>query len=317
MEIQKSNNRWIAALGAVCAAILAWGYFFSSNTEADLAYLVGYHFFIAAILSTLFYMIAGRETPNSAKAVSFAAIYVALIAASYMAANMQQRQAIAAIDLALEDMRRLSGDDTQPIELPRREAVATKGDAAALELFLKDRIEAYARLRNDYLLELQAIGWERFLDPRRLANDLRLAESVTMMSQAKAIVEKYQAKSEAMVGEGRSRIAQLAISEGARRSMLAGYETGVKESAANNTLTWELERQVLREMESLIVMLGMTRKNWAVQDEQILFQRDADLARFNGHLERVNEIVQRQQEIIQGQVDRVSRLAAEGKEGLR
>lgn len=63
-----------------------------------------------------------------------------------------------------------------------------------MERFVKEFIDRFVAQRNDYLLELEAIGWNSILDAQRVKNDTTLSESKVMIARAKAIIDKYEKK---------------------------------------------------------------------------------------------------------------------------
>ena len=142
-----------------------------------------------------------------------------------------------------------------------------------MERFVKEFIDRFVAQRNDYLLELDAIGWSSILDAKRIRNDTTLSESKAMLERAKAIADKYEKKTADLMNGTRAYINALNISESNKREMLAGFARGISKSSKKIDEQWKLEKQVLLQFENVILLLA-ARKNWVVQGEQILFNRD-------------------------------------------
>lgn len=80
------------------------------------------------------------------------------------------------------------------IERAPAETPKAGGEFGEMERFVKEFIDRFVAQRNDYLLELEAIGWNSILDAQRVKNDTTLSESKVMIARAKAIIDKYEKK---------------------------------------------------------------------------------------------------------------------------
>ena len=165
-----------------------------------------------------------------------------------------------------------------------------------MERFVKELIDRFVAQRNDYLLELGAIGWNSILDAKRIKNDTTLSESKVMIERAKVIADKYEKKTADLMNGTRAHINALNMSESNKREMLAGFEEGMRESGKKSDEQWKLEKQALLQYENMILLLA-ARKDSVVQDKQILFQSKDDLAKFNSYIGAIQRIVQQQEQI--------------------
>lgn len=219
------------------------------------------------------------------------------------AASRQQHEAVQAVSSIQNELSRVVSESTDPSGLPARiermpaEVPKAKGEFGEMERFVKEFIDRFVVLRNDYLLELNAIGWNSILDAKRITNDTTLSESKVMIERAKVIAEKYEKKTADYINETRVHINSLNMSDSNKRELLAGFEKGMSRSGKQIDEQWKLENQVLLQFENIIFLLA-ARKNWVVQGEQILFYNEDDLARFNSYIETIQRLVQ-QQELIQ------------------
>lgn len=299
----QGSHTWIVALGIVCLGIFGFGVFYSNNAISDPAYLAGQYLVYALFLWAIFRVVFLRKSGARISGISFISIFIALFAGGMTAASRQQHEAVQAVSSIQNELSRVVSASTDPSGLPARiermpaEVPKAKGEFGEMERFVKEFIDRFVVLRNDYLLELNAIGWNSILDAKRITNDTTLSESKVMIERAKVIAEKYEKKTADYINETRVHINSLNMSESNKRELLAGFEKGMSRSGKQIDEQWKLENQVLLQFENIIFLLA-ARKNWVVQGEQILFYNEDDLARFNSYIETIQRLVQ-QQELIQ------------------
>lgn len=77
---------------------------------------------------------------------------------------------------------------------------------AETERFMKEFTDQMATERKDYLLEFDAIGWERILDPQHVKADKALIESKVTIGKAKEIVKKYQERHNVLLDNAREKV---------------------------------------------------------------------------------------------------------------
>jgi len=173
----------------------------------------------------------------------------------------------------------------------QRQAVSW-GNGAIREEF----IDRFVAQRNDYLLELEAIGWNSILDAQRVKNDTTLSESKVMIARAKAIIDKYENKTADLMQGTKAHINSLNMSESTKREMLAGFDRGMGKAGKQIDEQWKLEKQVVVQFENVFLLLAASKK-WVVEGEQILFYTDDDLARFNSYIGTIQNLTQQQEQL--------------------
>ena len=300
--VTQGGNTWIVALGVVCFGIVGFGVFYSTNTISNPAFLAGQYLVYALFLWAIFHAIFLRKRGTKISGISFVAIFIALFAGGLIAASRQQQQAVQAVSSIQQELGRVASASTDSSGLPARiertptEIPKAKGEFGEMERFAKEFIDRFVAQRNDYLLELDAIGWNSILDAKRIRNDTTLSESKMMIARAKIIADKYEKKTADLMNGTRAHINALNMSESNKREMLAGFERGMSESGNKIDEQWKLEMQVLFQFENIILLLA-ARKNWEVQGDQILFYNEDDLARFNSYIGTIQRLVQQQEQI--------------------
>ncbi|OQA33406.1 MAG: hypothetical protein BWY57_01211 [Betaproteobacteria bacterium ADurb.Bin341] len=300
--LAQGSNTWIAALGVLCFGIVGFGVFYSTNTISDPAFLAGQYLVYAFFLWAIFHAVFLRKRGTKISGITFVAIFIALFAGGLITASKQRQQAVQAVSSIQQELGRVASASTDSSGLPARiertpsEIPKAKGEFGEMERFAKEFIDRFVALRNDYISELDAIGWNSILDAKRIKNDTALSGSKVMIERAKAIADKYEKKTTELIDGTRAHINALNMSESNKREMLAGFERGMSKSGKQIDEQWKLEKQVLLQFENIIVLLA-ARKNWVVRGERILFYSEDDLARFNSYIGTIQRLVQQQEQI--------------------
>lgn len=298
----RGDGVWIVALAVLCLGIFGYGYFFSSNTVSDPAFLAGQYLVYALVVWGIFYAIFVRKYGAKISAVAFIAIYGSLFFGGLIGVSQQKQQAVKALSSVQQEMARITNKSLDSSGLPTRveRSPATipqaNGEFGEMERFMKEHMDRVVTQRNDYLLEVEAIGWDSILDAQRIKNDARLSESKVMIERAKAIVDKYEKKTAGLMQDTRLRIGATTMSGSTKKKILEGFDDGFREAGAQIDKQWNLEKQVIREFENIVLLLA-TSKGWIVEGGQILFYSDAELSRFNSYIQRIQQIVQQQEQI--------------------
>ena len=298
----QGGNAWIVALAVICFGIIGFGMFYSTNTISNPAFLAGQYLVYALFIWAVFHAIFLRKRGAKISGISFAALFIALFAGGMIAASKQQQQAAQAVSSIQQELGRVASASTDSSGLPARIERTTignpkaKGEFGEMERFVKEFLDRFVAQRNDHLLELDAIGWNFILDAKRIRNDTTLSESKVMIERAKIITEKYEKKTADLVNGTRAHINALNMSESKKRVMLAGFERGMSESGKKIDEQWKLEKQVLLQFENIILLLA-ARKSWVVQGEQIIFNSEDDLTRFNSYIGTIQRLAQQQEQI--------------------
>lgn len=300
VQVRASPSKgWLAACAMLCVAIIAYGVFGDRDTSGDIAYQLGYNLPIAIFLSgALHFAFRKRESARTSW-IGFALVYASLIAASVVANNRQKtelravaadvQQTIAAVQSSV-----VSGSPPPP---PMAISQVSSGETGKMEVVLKTMINRMIAQRREYELELEAIGWSKILDGQRLRGDATLAESRTILQQAKDIVAKYRSRTTELFAQLRRDIETSDLKAGNKRSMLAGFEKTADQSKAQTMELWSLEEQALAQIENTFNLLAARRGGWQIQDGQVMFHRQADLDLFNSYMSQAQAIVAKQEEI--------------------
>ena len=194
------------------------------------------------------------------------------------------------------------------IEKPINTTPKARGELGEIERFMKEFMNQMMSQRNDYLLEIEAIGWNDILDANRIKADKTFIESKVTIQKAKEIVKKYKEQTNTLFSNTKDNIRSLNISETSKREMLSGFDRGREKSKKNVDALWSLEGKTINEFENIINLLSARKGAWIVEGEQILFYNDSDLERFNYYIASIQKIVAQQEEIQRQSVQTAKRL---------
>ncbi len=180
------------------------------------------------------------------------------------------------------------------------------GELGEYERWFKELINQVALQRNDYLLELKAIGWNSLMDANRIDADKTFVESKEIILNAKKIVNKYQEKNYTLINNTKERIESLHISDTLKENMRSGFERGIENARNSIDAIWSLEKKVINEFESIINLLSARKNDWIVESGQIVFYNDNDLYKFNSYVASIQNIANQQGEIQRQNVQNVN-----------
>jgi hypothetical protein len=299
----RKSRGWLLVLLFLCPGILACSFFYSKDSSSNLSFLIGYNLPIGLLIWGVFHAALGRKHGWKNAGLSFLAIYGSLIAGSFIGYSQQKRDAIQAFTEIQREFSTFADSATDSKGAPQRIdhradiTPTTKGEFGEIERFMKTFMNQMASQHNEYLLELNAIGWEKILDPERLKEDRTLTESKVMTQKAKEIVNKYREKTYALIDNVPKDIASLNLSENTRREMLSGFNKGMEKSKRQIDEMWGLEGRIISEFENIFALLSAKKRAWVVSNGQILFNNNNDLNRFNSHSASIENMAQQQEAI--------------------
>ena len=308
-----TNNAWRIPMGVLCLGILTYGWRYSQvqDTGETLPSIVGYCLPSAFLIWIAVRIVIIRGCGVRVAGVCFLAIYGASIAGALLGVAQQKaeaKQAVAAMNNQWVELMEASTDSygiPRPIQGRLDTERKARGEFGEVEGLWKDYIAQAISQRNDYLRELDTMGWARILDPERIARDTTLVESRMMIQRAKEIVEKYERMAGTLLTDARQRIQTLAMSNSSRQEMTSGFDRGMEEAQFDGL--WALQKGVLSECESSFDLLSRRPKQWVISDGRILFYDENDLRRFNSCIISIQNLAAEQEKIQQRNALAVSR----------
>ena len=319
---QDSGNLWQIFLAILSLCILGYGLFFSKNVIDSLTWLIGYYLPSSIIVWLIFCAIFIRKKGAKIVGISFIIIYVSFMLSGYLSVTMHKIEAKKAITEIETQFEKIAKSSSSPSGIPERiqEEIQTspksKGVFGEMERFVKIFMDRSVSLRNDYLLELNAVGWDKVLDPTRLKNDRTFVESKFTINKAKEIVEKYKILTNSLFEDAYAEIDRLEMDEEFKQEMKDGFKRGMEPTKVTIDRNWFLEEKCVLEIEKIIDLLSTRKDSWVIESSQFLFYNENDLKEFNAHIYNIQDIFKEQQLTQQQSVDQVKESLKLMKENL-
>lgn len=303
-EAIKSSNKWLVILILISLSILAYGCFYSKASSNSPAYLFGYNLPVTLIVFGLFYPWLRKNVSSKKQLIFLFSIFISFIASdliSYSRQKTEAGKAVAEIKKGMDTLTESAIDKNgvpQRIEKPLDTTPVAKGELGQIEEFSKTFMNKMVSQRNNYFLEIDAIGWNTILDADRIAKDKNLSESRLIVKRAKSIIDKYSLQTAELFESGRKSIESMKVSASTKKDTSDGFERGLAKSIPLTKTLWELELKSVKEIESIISLLASRKNKWEIQDGKVVFANTNDLNEFNRHLTTIQELV-KQEETIQ------------------
>jgi hypothetical protein len=256
------DNIWKIALALVCTGILGYGFFYSKNTTTDLAYLIGLNLPLTLIIWGIFYAAIARKRGGKIVGFSFLSIFVCMIVSGLIGYSQQKQEVKQALSEIQDQYSEMIESSTDSQGLPKRidkpidTSPQARGEFGEMERFMKEFMNQMASQRNDYLFELEAIGWNSILDAQRIRVDKELVESRVTIKKATNIVSKYQERTNVLLHNAREKIESLNMSASLKREALSGFDRGMEKAKTQTDSMWALEGKVVAEFENIINLLS-------------------------------------------------------------
>jgi hypothetical protein len=304
-EIQNESERdqnqrvWIVAISILGGAIILYRAFLSSEIASNLPFFAGKSFAYSLVFWPLFHLVFLRKRGPKRSILCLTVIFAAMFVGGLIGQDRQKRELLSAFSEFHQEANRMAQESVDPSGIPKtipRRATSTSsltGDASEVDRFMKDYADQVAGWWNEYVLDLNAIGWNSLLDGQRIKHDKGLSESKLIINRAKSIVAKYEQKTSTLIKDTREGIKSLNVSMELRRAVLAGFEEGVLNLERNISEHWALEKDAVQQCENIITLLERSN-GWEIVDGQLLFEMERDLNSFNHFLEKMEQIAAKQ-----------------------
>ena len=187
-----------------------------------------------------------------------------------------------AFDLVMTDkMRQLyeqAQDRSKPIQIDIHDP-RLKGDYKVLSEFLLNYWIKNIETRNAYLNQLAVAKWDHFLDVKRLDADRKqnYQETEQMMATVRQAMQQYQQVNIQNKKAALNQLKQLELRKDLKKPLMAKLEQNAELDPENSLILNELK--ILEKAEAMFDMLK--KYEWKSQGNQILFNDDAQVKKFN------------------------------------
>lgn len=165
--------------------------------------------------------------------------------------------------------------------------IKSTGEAGELERVAKGMIVALQADHDQYLKELEALGFPKFLTGRRLAADPSLKKTRAALEEAAILVAKYRSLNMRRVEEFKAAVRASSLSAAHKAQVISSFESSLASAGPDGARAWDLDAQCVAEYQAAITDLGKARGRWRPSGDRVLFYNNNDLAIFNQHIENI------------------------------
>ena len=184
-------------LGLICVLIYAYEFLVSSDRNTNVPTQIGENLVYALILFTVFTNFLGKHLSKSQKSFSLVVILAVMTSGSVLTSQMRAQadnESLVRIQdnvLSLLEVQESEDGRIAPLEVTSGAGFAQNENEimeATITAYLNQLIEN----NNNYVTELEAIGYESLTDGERIQADTDMSESRFILDRTAAIVDKYE-----------------------------------------------------------------------------------------------------------------------------
>lgn len=201
-------------------------------------------------------------------------------------------------------------DWSKPIELDIHDT-RLEGDYKVMQEFIVSKLMQKAERRNQYLRDLKAVNWHRFLSIQRFDADKKnnYIETQSMLSDVKKIVAQYELDTQQFDEQLLKDAHDLKIKSRFKRELTESLQNNQDMSADGNI--FEVEKLSLEKAEAIFALLKNNK--WEKRQQLYMFYEDKPLKQFN---QLYKELVQLNKQMEQVKQDSLEEVEANLSEPL-
>lgn len=132
-----------------------------------------------------------------------------------------------------------------------------------------------------------------FMEAEALAEPGGLARARDKLAKLRALSERAKIDAQDLATDIRTEFGRLPVSEARREQILTDYNAGVAKGLAEAEEDIRLTNAAFDAIDGQLDVLERKPRAWVLQDGQLAFSRDADLAEFNRHAETLATVTER------------------------
>lgn len=166
----------------------------------------------------------------------------------------------------------------KPIEIDLSDA-RLKGDYKVMSDFILGQMLQRAEARNQYIRDLKALNWDKFLDIDRLVKDKKnnYQETEQMLQQVHAVVDAYEQKTTQQEENALEQAKHLPVKNIFRQQMTQSLRDS-RDSDESHAL-FDLEKQSLAKAYEIFKVIKVHK--WEKKNKLFMFYEDEPLKQFN------------------------------------
>ena len=286
-------------LAVICLGVLAYELLVSSDRNTNIPNQIGQNAVFALLLFAAFRQVFGKHLSKNQKSASYVVLLGVLSAGSVIGSDIRTRSDAELLSRMQESVLSLVeggvSEDGRiaPIELSP-DAGSLQPEAALFEAHLTEYLNEIIANNNNYITELDAIGYSNLLDGERIRTDDGLTETRYIIDRTIAIIDRYDDLNVQTAYKFRDGIDNENVSEAAKASFKVSFDEGLESSLIRAEQIWTLERDIVFMMGELVNFLALSQSSWETDGDEFVFQTNKGLEMFNSFTGRINVAAQEQ-----------------------
>jgi NADH:ubiquinone oxidoreductase subunit 3 (subunit A) len=301
-DIERKPAVAFIVLAVICAALFAYEFIFSTSSNTNISFHIGENVAYGTIIFFGFAHFLGKHLTRNQKSFAFVVIVASLTSGGYFTAERRSQAETESLarmqDNLLSILEDTDSEDGRMTPLaPSPDASEAQGELAILEANLTEYLNQVIANNNDYITELDAIGFNNLLDADRIRSDTDLSESQFINERALAIVDKYEELNIQAAYDYRDGAIDWGISAASLESFQTSFDKRLETSLEQAKQIWELERQVVNQIDELVRFLSLSQSSWTIEDDQYAFYTDKNRDIFNSFVDQISEASAQQEAI--------------------
>lgn len=320
MTIQPQRHErkkyWVFALFVACVTILISGFVSQSTQINSTAYIVGFAFGSAVVAACVFTLVFGRLWTGMG-AAAFGAILACFVVALFITNERSKAGGRTFLESLQGDIIEQVANSTGTEALKPISTTPSQGGAmGVLEQFVRTNFNEQVDLQRRYLAALDALRWETVLDPQRLNDDSDLSKSLSMVENARRVMQLYRDEDTRRVEQIPARLDALQISERDREAAKNGALRAMETDKPDWQQTWDLEAAMIEDFERIVRLLKDQQGRWVVEDAQIIFDEGDSADNYNALLTNLDAKIAEQEAVAKRMSDRLESRARQAQRKL-
>jgi hypothetical protein len=217
--------------------------------------------------------------------------------------ELKSAEYLKAVEQLEKDVHKIFDEANNPTSTPLaaspkvEEKPKAENETQQFLALMREFFNDLSTTQKDYLAALEKAGLDSLFDPERMAADQGFVNSRRVLSNSREAVEIYRNQAIKLFADFPKKLDNYKLSPLTKETFIDGYRRGIEKSGPLIKESWDLEVQCVGVMEQMLKHLETTRSRWVDSDGLFLFERDADLDKFNALLDELNSSVERQEEI--------------------
>jgi len=304
-EVKKLDGfAWAIIIGA-CALSLGVILLLDNIGTNGYAYVAGQFLVYAATVSYAVFYTTLKKYGRIAYVNLFAAMFAAMMVGYSFHHENQREEAVGMLDRISELQQEVLNNSIDKAGMPVLNAVPIEqtseavGATREVELFARRLMQTEVDLHNEYLEELINSGLEDLLAAEALAKEGGLAENLENIPNLRRIVEKHRTKYFGFFDGIPDAVRESSMLASTQNQFIEGFDGNYNVKRRLLSQQWDYEFSIIDNYDSMLNTLEAASGLWKIEGDQLLFEDDSTLEKYNGLSEALKQLIADQDKVLQ------------------